>query len=105
MTDSARTEDDGDAEAVQTWPRWSRWLLGDMRKMSVGLCLFASAVLFYNGVMATWRFFTEASDGWVHYLQLLGPSLIAGGVFYLWAGLRLHRVRAEADEPRSPAVH
>lgn len=102
VTDSVRTEDDA---ARQEWPRWSRWMLGDVKKLTVTFCLCISAVLLYNGVMATWRFFTETSDGWLHASQVLGPLVIAGGLFYLWAGLRLRRLRARADQPTSPAVH
>ncbi|MGJ9373333.1 hypothetical protein [Nesterenkonia sp. CF4.4] len=101
MTDSVRTNED--AEAVQPWPRWSRWLLGDFEKLSVTFCVCISAVFLFNGAMATWRFFTEPGDGWLHTSQALGPLLIAGGLFYLWVGLRLRRIRARADQPTSPA--
>lgn len=99
VTESVRTNDD--AEATQPWPRWSRWLLGDLKKLSVTFCLCISAVFLYNGVMATWRFFTETREGWLHTSQALGPLLIAGGLFYLWAGLRLRRIRARAEHPTS----
>ncbi|MGJ9426699.1 hypothetical protein ACHABX_12750 [Nesterenkonia halotolerans] len=102
MTDSVRTQDDA---ALQEWPRWSWWMLGDLKKLSVTACLCFSAVFIYNGVMATWRFFTETGDGWTHSVQVLGPFLIAGGFFYLWVGMRLRRLRARADQPTSPAAH
>ncbi len=103
MTDSARTGDDGGATRV--WPRWYAWLLGDPDKMSPGLCFFMGAVLLLQGGLGTWRFLTETGYGWAHSVQVLGPLVIAGGVFYLWAGLRLRRLRSRTDQPTSPAVH
>lgn len=102
MTESVRTG--GDA-APQVWPRRYAWILGDPDKMSPGLCFFMGAVFLLQGGLATWRFFTETSDDWVHDVQVIGLLLIAGGLIYLWAGRRLRQFRAQADQPTSPAAH